>query len=112
MTYITRRKARKTQDEGASGTPWTRQSESEDVAALLEDIECCLAEATVVDEPEPKDDEELVAEEFAALAERYYDREIGYQQMKDEGSILKARFAHTKYIQSERCCSCGCPWND
>lgn len=75
---------------------------------MIEEIDCCLAEVA-----ETRDDETAVAEAFGDLWNRYYSDEIGRAKFKEEAKILKARYAHTEYIQAKRCCGCGsCPWDD
>jgi len=89
------------------------QVDPAEVAALLEDISCCIADAEVeAAAVESKDDEQLAAEAFDGLIGQYHSGEISRDKMKERGTVLKARFAHTQYIQRERCCGCGCPWND
>lgn len=77
---------------------------SGDASAMVEQIDCCLAETIA-------DDEQAVAWAFDRLFEARYGGHITEQQMRDQGDLLKARYAHTEYIQAKRCCNCGCPWN-
>lgn len=76
---------------------------------MVEQVECCLAEEA---ERTAIDDENAVRQAFARLYERSDEGELTWQQVKDKGDLLKARYAHTEYIQRRRCCTCGCPWND
>lgn len=77
---------------------------SGDASAMLAQIDCCLAETVT-------DDEQAVAWAFDRLFEAYHEGRISGQEMRDQGDLLKAKYAHTEYIQAKRCCSCGCPWN-
>jgi hypothetical protein len=71
---------------------------------MVAEVECCLAEQV--------DDEQAVRDEFGKLYERLDRDEIDWAELRNEGDLLKARYAHTQFIQAKRCCLCGCPWND
>lgn len=94
-------------DYEASGTAAT-QVDEEAIECCIAEIECCLAEAAPV-----KSDEELAEEAFSELRERNARGEFAnYDEYKAEGTVLKVRFAHTAFVQQERCCYCGCPWDE
>lgn len=71
---------------------------------LVAEVECCLAEQA--------DDETQVRAAFGELYDRLDRNELTWDELRNEGDLLKARFAHTQFIQAKRCCLCGCPWND
>lgn len=76
---------------------------SGDAQAMVEQIDCCLAEVA--------DEEQAARWAFDRLREAYTYGRISHSAMLDQGDILRARYAHTAYVQQKRCCTCGCPWN-
>jgi len=76
------------------------------VDRVLENIDCCLAEV------QAGDDEAKVQAAFEELRQRVEIGEINYSELLDAGTLLKAQYAHTQYVQMERCCYCGCPWHE
>lgn len=77
---------------------------SSQVDDTLEEIDCCLAEVA-------QSDEEAAERAFRDLRTQRAKGVIATQEMKDRGDLLRIQYAHTRYVQAEHCCSCGCPWN-
>lgn len=100
----TRKEREHRQDEAVdTAADQTAQSVTDAAEQMIDEIECCLAEVA-------QDDEQAAERAFNEMLRKLRDGRLTFEQALDEGDILKAQYAHTEYVQRQRCCTCGCPW--